>query len=259
MRLGVLVQGKKVVTCGDRSLAYAAGTYLVITEASSFESQIVSASHVAPYLALSVELPTEVVVETWMALKDAKAPEPGCPSPPRGAPPSAYVSSLDPMLSDTCHRLVRTLDGAADRAVLLPIILRELVFRLLRSDSAAAVRQAALRNEDQLRIRRAMAYIRDHAAERVTVEALARHVSMSPSHFAHRFRAVARTSPIQYLKQVRMQRARLMLMNEGARPSEVAERVGYASVAHFTREFRSNFGQTPGAMSSARAAQSGER
>ena len=47
-----------------------------------------------------------------------------------------------------------------------------------------------------------------------------RHVAMSPSHFAHRFRAVARLSPMRYLREVRLERARELLLQHGARAGE---------------------------------------
>jgi AraC-like DNA-binding protein len=90
-----------------------------------------------------------------------------------------------------------------------------------------------------------MRYLRDHAARTVSVDEVARHVAMSPSHFAHRFRAVARTSPMRYLKQVRLQNARALLVADGLRVNEAAARVGYESASHFTRDFKSYFGAAP--------------
>ena len=68
---------------------------------------------------------------------------------------------------------------------------------------------------------------------------------MSPSHFAHRFRAVARVSPMRYLRDVRLDAARTRLLGNGVRVSEVAIEVGFESPAHFTREFKRRFGVSP--------------
>ena len=46
---------------------------------------------------------------------------------------------------------------------------------------------------------------------------LARLAAMSPSHFAHRFRAVARTSPMRYLRVVRLDAARARLFTANRR------------------------------------------
>jgi AraC-like DNA-binding protein len=87
--------------------------------------------------------------------------------------------------------------------------------------------------------------MRRNAAQALSVEDIARHVAMSPSHFAHRFRAVARVSPMRYLKHVRMSDAREIMIATGARVAEAASRVGYESPSHFTRDFRSHFGAAP--------------
>src|SRR5690606_6527160 len=117
----------------------------------------------------------------------------------------AVVAALDSRLVDALCRLVSTLDDPVERRVLAPLALREIVFRLLRSDAAAALRRVA-GNDDQ-RIRRALCFMSDHATRRLTVPEIARHVAMSPSHFAHRFREIVRVSPMRYLKQVRLQHA----------------------------------------------------
>jgi AraC-like DNA-binding protein len=80
---------------------------------------------------------------------------------------------------------------------------------------------------------------------RLSVASCARHVAMSPSHFAHRFRDVARMSPIAYLKHLRLHEARMLLLQEGLRPAEAAARVGYGSPAHFNRDFKERFELPP--------------
>lgn len=68
---------------------------------------------------------------------------------------------------------------------------------------------------------------------------------MSPSHFAHRFAAVARTTPMKFPREVRLERARALLLANGTRANEVAAQVGFESPAHFTREFKRRFGAPP--------------
>jgi len=68
---------------------------------------------------------------------------------------------------------------------------------------------------------------------------------MSASHYAHRFSSVVRVSPKRFLREARLERARALLMESGARAGEVAALVGFDSPAHFTREFKRRFGVTP--------------
>ena len=234
--LSVLVQGSKIARFGTRELTYDPFNYLVLTGETEFESAVSEASPARPYLSVGVSMPPDVVARTLIALADTEADAVEEPVP-------AFVSRADPSILDAMCRLVEALDDPAGRTVLAPLVVEEIVFRLLRSDAAAVLRRAVHRG-DEARIQESMAFIRAHARARLSVEELARQAAMSPSHFAHRFRAVARVSPMRYVKHVRLHEARLLLLR-GARVGEVGATVGYASASHFTRDFKSYFGAPP--------------
>ncbi|WP_170135373.1 AraC family transcriptional regulator [Nannocystis exedens] len=236
LSLVTVVQGRKEASFGAHALTYDPLHYLLLTGESEFESTVLEASPERPYLSVCVAMPPDVVARTLIALADSDAG-------PVDEPVPAFVSRLDPAILGALCRLLDTVGDPAERAVLAPLIVEEIVFRLLRSEAAAVLRRA-VRRGDEARIQEAMAFIRTHAAARLTVEGLARRVAMSPSHFAHRFRAVARVSPMRYVKHVRLHEARTLLLR-GARASEVAGQVGYASASHFTRDFKSYFGVPP--------------
>ncbi len=77
------------------------------------------------------------------------------------------------------------------------------------------------------------------------VEDLARPAHMSVPTFHENFRAVTLRSPLQYLKAVRLTRARLMMLQNGQPANVVAHAVGYESESQFSREFRRFFGAPP--------------
>jgi AraC-like DNA-binding protein len=246
LSLGVIIQGKKRVSFGARHYVYHPGRYLVVTGERVFETSVEQASAVRPYLSLSVLVDPALVARLLMALSDSALPQPAPRSARQpAAAPEAFVSRLDPALTDALVRLMRVLDDPAECHIVGPLVIEEIVFRLLRSEAASVLRELASRGDDQRRVHTAMAFIRDHATERLSVEQIARHVAMSPSHFAHRFRDIARVSPIQYVKHVRLERARLLMLHHGARAAEAATAVGYASASHFTRDFRRQFDGPP--------------
>jgi AraC-like DNA-binding protein len=238
--LAVVAQGAKVCRIGAREYRYDSETYLVFTGETEFTSSVVEASGDRPYLSMSLQLPSEDIVRTLLSLGERPTREPD----EDGESP-AFSARVEPPLVDALCRLVATLDDPAERQVVAPLILSELVFRLLRSEAASTIRHAACQHGDQARIGQAMTFMRTHLARRLSVAAIARHVAMSPSHFAHRFREVARTSPMHYLKQVRLHAARLSLLQDGRSPAEVAAQVGYQSAAHFSRDFKSYFALPP--------------
>ncbi|MDC0718901.1 AraC family transcriptional regulator [Nannocystis bainbridge] len=236
LSLLVVVQGRKTANFGAQALTYDPLHYLLLTGEGEFESAVIEADPERPYLSLSVAMPPDVVARTLIALADSEVGGGDEPAP-------AYVSRLDAPIVGALCRLLEAVGDPAERTVLAPLIVEEIVFRLLRSEAAAVLRRA-VRRGDEARIQESMAFIRAHASDRLTVEELARRAAMSPSHFAHRFRAVARVSPMRYVKHVRLHEARALLLR-GARAGEAADQVGYASASHFTRDFKSYFGVPP--------------
>ena len=244
LALAFVVQGSKKVRVGDAELEYGPGQVLVLTRSLSFDTWITRGSQMRPYLSMYQAIPPNLVAETLIELSGAEDSAPTATST-RSHFGEVYVTEADPDLLGATVRLVRTLDDPTARSILGPMILREIVFHLLRSDAAAGLRESACNSGDELRIREAMLYMEANANQRLTVPQVAKAVAMSPSHFAHRFRDVARVTPMQYLKHVRLREARLLLLEEGARASEAGERVGYRSPSHFSRDFAQAFGVSP--------------
>lgn len=232
----VVVQGEKSVTFGDETLVYGPGDYLLVTGEQRYVATVANATADEPYLSLAIELSPDEVAAALLELTDAGEPAPSHDH-------AAVVSRLDPALAGAVVRLLATLDDAVERRVLAPLALREIMFRLLRSDSAAALRNVAQRRDG--RIQRAVAFIQKHAHKRLTVTQIARQAAMSPSHFAHRFREVIRVTPMQFVRHVRLHRARMLLLDDGVAAAEVAGSVGYTSPSQFSRDFKAQFGAPP--------------
>lgn len=236
----VPTQGKKIARFGDDKLVYDPNNYLVLTGEAQFDGSVVEATPDEPYLAVSLDIPAEVVANTLVALTDgASGLEPEVDVVP------AFVSRLDEPIAGALARLLEAIDDPLEREVVAPLVVQEIVFRLLRSEAAAVVRSAVGRGRNASSIERAMHYMRANASKPLSVEAVARHVAMSPSHFAHRFRVIARVPPMRYLKQVRLHDARALMLAGGVSVSEAAARVGYESASHFTRDFKGYFGAAP--------------
>ncbi len=68
---------------------------------------------------------------------------------------------------------------------------------------------------------------------------------MSTSSLHHNFKAATTLTPVQYIKRMRLNRARQMMLDEGCLAAEAAFRVGYESASQFSREFKQLFGSPP--------------
>jgi AraC-like DNA-binding protein len=236
--LGVALQGQKRVRLDQHEITVDRFHMLVITRESEHESAVLEASPEQPYLGLSLFFSPERVAKALITLTEAGG-EPARESQ------CAFVTGCDQPIADALQRLLLTHADPLDRKLIAPLIIDEILYRLLRSEAAAAVRSGVGAAGDSQRILESMQLIRERHAQKLTVEGLARKAGMSPSHFAHRFSAVARVSPMRYVREVRLDRARNLMLAQGARAGEVAMSVGFESPAHFAREFKRRFGISP--------------
>jgi AraC family transcriptional regulator of arabinose operon len=98
------------------------------------------------------------------------------------------------------------------------------------------------------RITWAVSYMQRHLAEAITVPALAAHVNLAPSRFRQLFKAQIGVGPAQYLQNLRLRRARLLIERTFLSVKEVMALVGYNDPSHFARDFRRVHGVSPSAL-----------
>ena len=94
----------------------------------------------------------------------------------------------------------------------------------------------------------AMDYMTEYYSNQaITNDLLAAHCGFSTVYFRKTFEAVYGLSPIRYLQQLRMEKAKSMLSSDFESISQVAESVGYSSIFHFSKMFRQYTGMSPSA------------
>src|SRR6266487_6821772 len=236
--LCVIAQGSKEVLLGDSRYRYDPSQYLLATVELPRVSQVLEASKERPYLSLRLELAPTLVSSVMV--------EAGHASPPGHADVRAIdVSPLDENLLDAFVRLVRLLDAPAEARVLLPLITREIIYRLLMGEQGGRLRHLAILGGYTPHIARAVERLRQGFDQPLRIEQMARELGMSVSGFHHLFKAVTALSPLQFQKRLRLQEARRLLLGEDLDAASAAYRVGYHDASHFNREYKSLFGVPP--------------
>ncbi|MFH9084703.1 AraC family transcriptional regulator N-terminal domain-containing protein [Streptomyces sp. NPDC017673] len=238
--LAVIAQGAKRLALGDRVYEYGPGQYLVASVDLPVTGQFLQAGPERPALGFGLVLEPSAIAELLLLAGAGDAPRAG-----GGTPSGIAVSDAPPALLDAVVRLLRLLDEPRDRAVLAPLVKREILWRLITGDQGATVRQLGLADSGLSHISRAVRWIREHYAEPFRVEDLARMSGMSVSAFYRNFQAVTAMSPIRFQKQIRLQEARLLLATHPGDVTGVGRRVGYDSPSQFSREYRRQFGTPP--------------
>ena len=102
-----------------------------------------------------------------------------------------------------------------------------------------------IRPDTRERVVRAREYLDEHLSDDVDLRTLAREVALSPFHLARSFRQEVGESPHRYLVRRRLDRAAELLVSTPLTVTQVCDRVGFGSPAHFSQSFRRRFGVPP--------------
>ncbi len=239
--VAVIAQGSKEVLLGENRYRYGPSQYLLATVELPTIRRVLEASKERPYLSLRLELaPTLVGSVMLEADHSSHSWLPGEASV-RGID----VSLLDANLLDAFVRLTRLLDSPAEAQVLLPLITREIIYRLLMGEQGGRLRHLAILGGYPPHIARAVGRLRQDFDQPLRIEQMARELGMSVSGLHHHFKAVTAMSPSQFQKQLRLQEARRLMLGEDLDAASAAYRVGYQDASHFNREYKSLFGVPP--------------
>jgi AraC-like DNA-binding protein len=234
----IIAQGSKDVFLGGELYQYDPMHYLLATAELPIATHITEATPEQPFLGLVINLDpvlvSSVMVETGYDVSGG------------GASVRAMdVSPLTADLLDAVVRLARLLDTPADAPFLMPLIVREVVYRLLQGDQGDRLCHIALQEANTHRITQAIRQLREDFDHDLKVDDIAQDVSMSTSSFYHHFKAVTGLSPLQFQKRIRLQEARRLMLGEGLDAGDAGFRVGYNDASHFSREYKRLFGDPP--------------
>jgi AraC-like DNA-binding protein len=236
--LCIVVQGAKEVLLSHERFRYSPTEYLVASVDLPVTTQVTEASIDVPYLAIVLNLNASDILDV---LRDSQIKVNKNENAKRGM----YVSKLEPSLLDAVTRLARLLDTPEDIKVLAPLLVKEIIYRVLQGEHGGMLKQIAIEGSSTHQISDVIEYIMNNYAKSFKIEELAELANMSVSSFHRHFKEVTAMSPIQFQKQLRLQGARTLLLSESADAADVAFRVGYESPSQFSREYSRMFGLPP--------------
>jgi AraC-like DNA-binding protein len=234
----VIAQGSKDITLGEDTFRYDSAHYLISTMELPLTGKVVEASLERPYLSFRLVLDPSVVTSVMV--------ESGFVQPNGdGNVKAVDVSSLDADLLDATVRLVRLTETLDEYRVLAPLVIREIVYRLLVGAQGNRMRHLVRFGGHAHRMARAIEIVRKNFDKPLRIDDLASELCMSVSGFHAHFKAVTAMSPLQFQKRLRLQEARRLMLNEDFDAAQAGFRVGYDDASHFNREYKRLFGKPP--------------
>jgi len=235
--LGLTVQGGKRVTLGNEVFDYGPGQSLITTVDLPVVSYVTRASTAEPYLGVRLELDARVIAQL--------AAEMEFETPLKGAVRALSIVTMGEGLLDAISRLIRLLSEPKMIPLIAPLIQQEIIVRLLNGEHGCNLRHLVTIGSPSQQIAKVVTWLKQHYTEDFLIDDLAAKAHMSPSTFRQHFRAVTGVSPLKYLKNLRLQDARQLMLNEDLDASSAAVRVGYESASQFSREYTRLFGEPP--------------
>lgn len=91
----------------------------------------------------------------------------------------------------------------------------------------------------------AKVFMKENYNESLTLKDIAKSVFLSPYYFAHLFKKETGITPLQYITELRINRAKKLLKHSKTKVIEICDEVGYRSLPYFNKIFKKNTGVTP--------------
>lgn len=237
--LSVVLTGRK--RSGDDDSAeqeWGSDRFLITPVELPMIAQVIEVGPEGDFLSLNWRLDPAVVAEVAAQLpRTANAGE------------AERLGRMTPELADVVDRMLALLDEPEDAPVLAPLLAREVVLRLLRSDQAPRLLAAAEQAHADL-VGAAVERMTADLAQPWTLDGLAAAAGTSAATLSRRFRELTGLSPLRYLKRLRLGEARRLMLAEAFTAAQAGAAVGYASASHFSRDYRAAYGVSPAADAS---------
>ena len=240
----IIAQGQKTGYLGGRTFQYDANHYLVTTVTMPFECEA-PASPEKPLRGLFIDIDmaqlNDLIGRLGLEPEIENHREKGLP---RGIGPAV----MDDDMADATARLLKCLQSEAEAEILGPGLVREILYRALCGTQAPVLYSLAMHSGTFSQVARVLKVMQDEYAGKLDVEKLAGKARMSASAFHRAFKEITSDSPMQYLKKIRLAKARDLMMQHNLKAYIAADKVGYESSSQFSREFKRYFGQSPAEM-----------
>jgi AraC-like DNA-binding protein len=236
--LCIVAQGAKSVLLGREVYEYDASRMLVFSVDLPVAGQVTRATPSEPYLGFRLDLDPRKIAELVLKLYPHGVPR---VQESRGV----YVAPVDLRIVNAATRLLELMAQPGEAELLAPLVIEEILIRLLRSPIGVRVAQIGLAESSVHGVATAVAWLRANFSQPMKVEELATLAHMSVSSFHQHFKAVTSMSPLQFQKALRLQEARRLMLSTMVDAGTASWRVGYQSASQFSREYGRFFGSAP--------------
>jgi AraC-like DNA-binding protein len=237
--LAVVAQGSKEVVLGRPVYRIDDGLYSATPIDLPVISRVAVASPGKPFLCLLIDLDPMILSEVSAQLgKDLSVDS-------ENSLRGVFIGKASEEMMEAAVRLGKLFHTPEDAPVLGPLVVKEMIYYLLKGTDGDAIRNFVRSGSKTHIISQCIHWLHSQLNHDVDVPALAKAANMSRSAFFKHFKTVTAMSPIQYQKRLRLLEARRLMIESGETAEGSAFKVGYKSASQFSREYSRMFGYSP--------------
>jgi len=163
-------------------------------------------------------------------------------------PKNVVTGSMNDALDSAFEKLMNVLLNPEESKVLGDTLLDEIYYRIIKTTTGEHLLQLCCQMTHFSRISNLVDDIQNNLDQEVNIDEMAKKAKMHRANFHIKFKEIYDDSPIQYIKKIRLNKARQLIQFENMKIVDAASKVGYVSPAQFSREFKSHFGYPPSAL-----------
>ena len=233
-----VLQGKKIGYLPNKRFEYDSKNYLVVSAALPFECETY-ASKEEPYTCILININKDIMHEIISCI--SKEESKNCKS----VQMAIFQDQVTQDLENSIYRLLKILQSKEESAILGDSILREIYYRIAIGENSHFLHKMFLENKMESKMTRTLKIIHNKYNEHLDIPTLAKEEDMSVSSFHTHFKKVTSLSPLQYIKKIRLNKAKDLLTRNNLQVNETAYATGYESSSQFSKDFKSYYGYPP--------------
>ena len=234
----LVLQGKKIGHLGDTTLIYDSKNYLAVPTTLPLECET-HASQEEPFIGLVISIDKKVMYD----IIDNVTKKEAIQTHKNSLGVFSDVVTVD--IEELTLRLLKMLESKEESKVLGTSILKELYYRIAVGQNADFLHKMFLNSNNEAKIARALKIIHTQCETNLDIPNLARQEDMSVSSFHTHFKQVTSHTPLQYIKKIRLNKAKDLIAKQHYQVIDAAYELGYDSASKFSRDFKNYFGYPP--------------
>ena len=231
----LVLQGKKIGHLANNTLTYDSKNYLVVPTTLPLECETF-ASKEEPFIGLVISINKKTMYEIIECVSKEESKEDSL---------AIFSDEVTTEIEQLTLKLLKTLESKEESKILGKMILKELYYRIAKGQNADFLYKMFLNSNNEAKILRALKTIHDNYKEPLDIPTLARQGDMSVSSFHTHFKKITSHTPLQYIKKIKLTKAKSLIATHNYQVVDAAYEMGYDSASKFSRDFKNYFGYPP--------------